>query len=66
MIFLRYGAPIEMILGVMVQLKIRLLLRREDFYVNVIRTYAIVATGETSLFMLIILKNRVVVERENV
>ena len=41
-------------------------LRREDFYERSKKAYAIVATGETSLYANIILKKGVVVERENV
>lgn len=50
----------------MVQILKRLLILEEDFYERSKKAYAIVATGETSLYANIILKKGVVVERENV
>lgn len=51
----------------MVQILKRLLILEEKTFMNVDKkAYAIVATGETSLYANIILKKGVVVERENV
>ena len=61
-----WGTYRQMIEGHGTDLKTITYLRREDFYERSKKAYAIVATGETSLYANIILKKGVVVERENV